>query len=298
MALFGLLASNATPTDPAECFETMAKGNERERWQAAYALAKLLADREAASTDPIRDGQWAEQMVALFRDLGRDRRTNAADELARRYLATAMGHLGHASALPALLEGAEANAVDGESDERRAERAQTRIYCTWALARIGDPTVVPNLIALSRDRDADVRTMAVYALGAIASSEDLVAIEALKASLQDSARDVQWNAALALARHGDAAAVSTVAQLCDRAYLATVQPMTEKQRAFTMQNGVRAARALATDALRATVERLAAGDPDEHVRHEARTALEHWGTPLDAADGAAPAVPAPGHRQG
>ena len=57
MALFGLLASNATPTDPSECLQTIAKGNERERWQAAYALVKLLADRDASASDPIADAK-------------------------------------------------------------------------------------------------------------------------------------------------------------------------------------------------------------------------------------------------
>jgi len=290
MALFGLLANNATPTDPSECLETIAKGNERERWQAAYGLVQLLADRDAGDADPVRDAELAEQMTTAFRDLGRH--SGSDNERARRYLAVALGNLGHASAVPALVEATAP--YDGEpvADDARAEMDQTRVYCTWALARIDDPTSIPELIGLTRDPADSVRTMAVYALGAVASGDDPMAMEALQAALGDATTDVQWNAALALARHGNAAAAPMVAKLCDRAYLNGQASMTDKQRAFTLQNGVRAARAIATDVLKATVERLAADDPDQHVRHEARSALAQWGTPLDQHETGAPAVPA------
>jgi HEAT repeat protein len=294
MAFFGLLASNATPTDPSECLATIAKGNQRERWQAAYALVKLLADREASDADPVRDKQWAEEMTAVFRDLGRDRLSDSDDELARRYLALALGHLGHPSAIPVLAEGAAAYTGDPVPEAIQTELTQTRIYCTWALARINDPTCIPELIALTRDPADDLRTMAVYALGAVASADDPIAMQTLRMALEDRTTDVQWNAALALARHGDAAAIPTVTKLCDRTYLDGVGTMTAPQRAFTLQNGVRAARALATPELRTSVERLAADDPDEHVRHEARAALKAWGTPLDTRETAPGTIPAPG----
>lgn len=295
MALFGLLASNATPTDPSECLETIAKGNERERWQAAYALVKLLADRDVSASDAIADANLSDQMVAVFRDLGRQTRRTADEEKARRYMAQALGQLGHASALPALVEGAAPWAGETLPDDVAAQVNTTRVYCTWALAGIGDPTMIPELIALTRDDSDDVRLVAVYGLGAMVSADDVVAIEALKAALVDPSTSVQWNAALALARHGNAAAIPTVAQLCDRTYLEGFTSMKPQQRSFTLQNGLRAARALATDQLRATVERIAADDPDLNVRQEARDALAKWGAPLDA-DETAP--PAPGTQQG
>ena len=42
--------------------------------------------------------------------------------------------------------------------------------------------------------------MVVYALGALPGDAQL---DTLRAALQDAAPDVRWNAAIALARHGD-----------------------------------------------------------------------------------------------
>ena len=80
-----------------------------------YSLVQLLADRDATSSDPVRDARWADEMVAVFRDLGRNERRTAQDELARRHLAIGMGHLGHPTVVAALEEGTEAVSVEALS---------------------------------------------------------------------------------------------------------------------------------------------------------------------------------------
>jgi HEAT repeat protein len=292
MALFGLLASQAGPRSADECLRKIASGSSRERWQAAYGLVQYLTER--APTDPARagDGALAERMVAQFRDLGRDGVGRSADdEMARRYLAVALGLLGEPVAVEALREAARGRPLPEASPEVRAAATETRLYATFALARIGDPVVVPDLLALANDPEVDVRKMAVYALGAVAVASDATAGTALRRALTDPATDVRWNAALALARRGDDAAVPLVQQLCDRAYLDGVADMTAAQRVLALQNGVRAARGLGTPALRACVERLAADDPDDRVRQEAREALAAWGTPLSGPGSVGPGLP-------
>ena len=54
----------------------------------------------------------------------------------------------------------------------------------------------------------------------------------------------------------------------------------QKGRPAVLGNALRAARGLGDPALRASVEAVAAGDPYQGVRHEAREALHKWGIPL------------------
>lgn len=282
MAFFGLLASQAGPRSADECLQKIASGSSRERWQAAYGLVEYLSARAPGDPSRAQDAALAERMVAHFRDLGRDGVAGSRDdEMTRRYLAVALGQLGEPVAVEALREAARGRALPQASDEVRAAATETRLYCMFALAQLRDPVVVPDLLAIAQDADADVRKMAVYALGLVAVPSDATASEALRRALTDAAVDVRWNAALALARRGDPAAEPTIASLCDRSYLDGIDRMTAAQRTAALQNGVRAARGLATAALRARVEQLAADDPDDRVRHEARAALAAWGTPLE-----------------
>ena len=56
--------------------------------------------------------------------------------------------------------------------------------------------------------------MIVYALGALPGDVQIVT---LRTALQDSAPDVRWNAAVALARHGSHEGVGVLRQMLDRA---------------------------------------------------------------------------------
>src|SRR3989442_10667669 len=58
--------------------------------------------------------------------------------------------------------------------------------------------------------------MVVYALGALPGDAQILI---LRTALQDSAADVRWNAAVALARHGSHEGVSVLGQMLDRSYL-------------------------------------------------------------------------------
>ena len=58
--------------------------------------------------------------------------------------------------------------------------------------------------------------MVVYALGALPGDAQ---IATLRTALQDSAPDVRWNAAVALARHGNHDGVAVLRQMLDRPYV-------------------------------------------------------------------------------
>ena len=58
--------------------------------------------------------------------------------------------------------------------------------------------------------------MVVYALGALPGDAQLAT---LRTALQDAAPDVRWNAAVALARHGNHEGVPVLRQMLDREYV-------------------------------------------------------------------------------
>ena len=87
----------------------------------------------------------------------------------------------------------------------------------WALGVIGDPQAVPRLVALAAGDDPGLRKAAVHALGAFPTED---ARAALATALSDPVADVRWNAAVALARRRDPAAVPVLLAMMDRGELA------------------------------------------------------------------------------
>ncbi len=167
--------------------------------------------------------------------------------------------------MPALLKAVDDSANDGS----RAD-PETQVYAVWALGVIGDPQAVPRLVALARSDDAGLRKAAVHALGAFPASE--AAREALVTALSDPVTDVRWNAAVALARRRDPAAVPVLLGMMDRAELADVPGLTDEQRAEAMVQAVEAAAVLDDARLDEAIRRLRDSDPDLKVRQAAHAA--------------------------
>ena len=82
IALFGLIASNTRPNSADECLQAIAGGNGRERWQAAFALVQLLAERDPAAGDPVLDRRLTDKIASLFADLSRKGQLIPANDLA------------------------------------------------------------------------------------------------------------------------------------------------------------------------------------------------------------------------
>ncbi len=259
IVLFGLIAS-VDSRSPEECLREIEHRTGRDRWQAAHALAQAIASRKGPTAE---DGRLAERMVSLYREFGR--RTGADDPAGpefqvRRYLAIALGRLGHPAAREALSE----TASDGP--------AELRIASVLALGALGDPGSVPDLASLAADRDGEVRKAAVYAIGVLGKPDDGIAAAALRGALGDAREDVAWNAALALARRGDAVGVPVLDRMLDRGHLGSIE-MTDAQRREALLNALRAAKHLSAGSLRDRIAGLSREDPDGEVRQAASEAL-------------------------
>ena len=187
-----LLTSERTPE---EFLQDVQTGGRERRWPAAYELSRMMADPDVESRHPM----LGSAIVRAFNASEGD------DPRVRRYLALAVGQLTDPppAALPALLGGLE----DPDTD--------TQINVIWALASLADPSVSSDIEAMYRSDDAGVRKMAVYALGGLGSGD----VAVLRTALEDPVPDVQWNAAVALARHGKHDGVKVLGRMLDREYV-------------------------------------------------------------------------------
>jgi HEAT repeat protein len=158
--------------------------------------------------------------------------------------------------------------------------SEARISAIWALGSSGDPGVVPRLQPLYASSDAGIRKMVVYALGALPGEAQ---IDTLRTALEDSAADVRWNAAVALARHGRGEGVPVLRQMLDRSYVEQVvkrevdQTADQDPIADVMISGLRAAAALKDASLQPSIEGLSQQDRSLKVRQAALEALKAIG---------------------
>jgi len=253
--IFGLIASEGK--GPRQYLDEVRTGSANRRWQAAFELTKVLqAHRDPALKDP----RFVEEAVRTLKESAGD------DPRVRRYLALALGRLGDRAAVPALLEAARDAGPDGGHPD-----PETQIYAVWALGAIGDAQAEPTLVELAKSEDAGVRKTAVHALGSFPVE---AARAALVTALADTVEDVRWNAAVALARRRDTAAVPVLLEMLDRSRLAHVQGMTDDQQVDALVQAIEAASVVPDPRLRPAVEALRDHDPSLKVREAARAALE------------------------
>lgn len=233
-------------------------GGEDRRWPAAYELSRVMADATVRS----RDATLAPALVAAFE------KSKGDDPRVRRYLALALGRLDAPrpqKTVPLLIE-----ALDDPDNE-------TRISVMWALGSLGDAAATPKLLEMYASTDPGVRKMTVYALGALPGS---VQLPTLETALNDSAIDVQWNAAVALARHGSRQGAPVLRRMLDRAYVENVVKRPNAQTADldpigeVMVSGLQATSALKDQSLREAVKAISERDPNLRVRQAAMETLK------------------------
>ena len=259
VAIYGgfrmLVADERTPR---EYLNDISYGGRDRRWPAAYELSRIMAEEGTEARFP----ELGSALVKAFADSEGD------EPLVRRYLALAVGRL---ESPPAETVSVLTAALDGPDSE-------TVITVLWALASVGDPSVALRIAEMYGSQDSGIRKMVVYALGAMPGSG---ADTTLRAALDDPVPDVQWNAAVSLALHGDGRGVAVLGRMIDRAYVTrqvessetVVDPVSE-----VMISGLQAGAALGatslTKHLRAPVSGLAEADTSLKVRQAAMETLE------------------------
>jgi hypothetical protein len=241
-----------------EYLTEIQRGGSDRRWPAAYELSRLMSDPKVRA-----DKTLAPALVKAFQQ-------SKGDQQVRRYLALAIGRLD-----PPLPPDAVADLTQALDDPD----SETRISIIWALGSSGDAAVVSRLVPLytAPDADAGIRKMVVYALGALPGEAQ---IDTLRTALEDPVPDVRWNAAVALARHGNKAGVPVLRQMLDRQYVEQAVKRTVRADedqdpiADVMISGLRAAAALKDETLKPSIASLSEQDRSMKVRQAAIEALK------------------------
>jgi HEAT repeat protein len=253
-----LLTDERTPQDYIAELRT---GGLNRRWPAANELSRQMADPKVR-----HDPAVAMALVKAFEESRYD-----DDPRVRRYLALAIGRLD--APLPA-------QAVADLTKSLEDPYSEVTLSAIWALGSSGDASVVPRLQPLYESSDPGIRKMVVYALGALPGDVQLVT---LRTALQDSAADVRWNAAVALARHGNREGVAVLGQMLDRSYVEQAVKRDVRQDedqdpiGDVMISGLRAVAALKDISLKQSVESLSQQDRSMKVRQAALEALRVMG---------------------
>jgi len=257
----GFRALLADDRSPQDYLAEIRNGGSDRRWPAAYELSRLMTNPKVRA-----DRKLAADMVKAFQE-------SKNDPDVRRYLALAIGRLD-----PPLPPDALADLTHALDDPD----SQTRISVIWALGSSGDGAVVPRLIPIyqSQDADAGIRKMIVYALGALPGDTQ---VETLRTALKDDTPDVRWNAAVALARHGNNEGAGVLHQMLDRAYVERTVKRDVRQDddqdpiADVMISGIRAGAAIKDASLKPAIETLSQQDRSMKVRQAAFEALRVMG---------------------
>ena len=263
---FRLLLSHERPPD--ELLHDIRTGGETRRGPAAVALSRIMLDPDVEQRYP----GLSDALVQTFEDY------TGSDPDVPQYLALAIGRLADPP------DRSAAVLVEGLTNED----TETQISVLWALAMLGDTAVSAEMADMYGSEDAGVRKMTVYALGAM---PDATGRATLLQALDDPVPDVQWNAAVALARHGFPEGEHVLARMLDREYVersvtravaldAATDPVAE-----VIVSGLQAVEALGSTRLHATVAELSRTDDSLRVRERAMRTLAAIGTAEPAADG-------------
>jgi hypothetical protein len=243
-----------------EYLSDIRSGGSNRRWPAAYELSRLMADPEFVKRE---EAILAPELTKAFAESKND------DPRVRQYLALTLGRL-----TPPLPVETRQLLVEALNDKD----GQTRISAIWALGSTGEASVAADIERQYQSEDAGVRKMAVYALGSMPVD---TGNETLVRALEDAEADVQWNAAIALARHGRHEGVPVLRRMLDRAYVernVTRQPQARDEVdpvGEVMISGLRAIAALRAADLSEQVRELSTDDRNLKVRQAAIEALKN-----------------------
>ena len=243
-----------------EYLTDIRSGGSNRRWPAAYELSRLMADPAFVKRE---EAVLAPELTKAFAESTND------DPRVRQYLALTLGRL-----TPPIPAEARQLLIGALNDQD----SQTRISAIWALGSTGDASAAGDIEGQYRSDDAGVRKMAVYALGSLpAPAGD----DTLVKALGDSQPDVQWNAAIGLARHGRHEGVPVLRRMLDRSYVERNVTRQAQPRADVdavgevMISGLRAIAALKESTLSEQVKTLSTGDHSLKVRQAAIETLKN-----------------------
>jgi hypothetical protein len=209
-------------TDPQKYVDGLRRDTP-DRWQKAEQLADML--RSDRSNQLKSDAKLAQTIADILNEAINEGRQDDESASLRLYLCRALGQFTTPEGLPALMKAATTNRDPKELPVREAALDAIGML-VWNLDEKNDSggkagggpelphreQLLSTLLAADRDPEPVIRLRAAFVLGIVGGEQ---ANDRLKTMLDDPSRDVTFNAATALARHGDAASIDTLLAMLD-----------------------------------------------------------------------------------
>ncbi len=181
----------------------------KESWQASQELARRFEQRDRF-LKPEEIEPTAEKIIGLLAKYPPGRKVDESGPAQQYFLMIALARLETASGVAPL--------VGLLADENWWTRRT-------ALQALADMKNVPearralgSILPLLEDPEPAVQIVACATVACLADVDDTSAVRALRERLETGASEVQWNAAMALARLGSRAGKLTLLNMLDRGY--------------------------------------------------------------------------------
>jgi len=224
-----------------DLLEDVRMGGATKRWQSAFELSKMLASPKRIPED---EG-FTQEVISAFRKSKED------DRRVRQYLALAMGRTGKATFFEPLTE------------DLANEKEANLPAVIYAVGMLKDPRGAAVLNPFLNHPDAHIRSIAVVAIGNIASPSS---VDRLKKALVDAEPNVQWGAALSLAKMGDRTGRPILLKMLDREYLSAFPRVDPDEQNYLVLSAIEAASLLNEPELNAKLDELSKTDRNMKVR--------------------------------
>ena len=244
-----VLLTNEQET-PESLITAIKTGSPSKRWQKAFELSNELNRQKAG----IRNRAVMNEIIHILKDPAH------YDAKTRGYMAMALGHF-HESA-----------SVEALRTALRDEAEDVKFYALWSLGILQAKEAAPDLLPFLRSDSDHLREMAVYVLGVVGDQDFR---KDLKPLLGDPVIDIQWNAALSLARLGDDSGLEILLNMLDRAGLAARNKMSEDQIEKVMINAVKGLALIKRPESIKILESISLSDKSLKVRQAAIDAREY-----------------------
>ncbi len=224
-------------------------GGETKRWQAAFELSKVVANPKVI----LDEERFVAEVTNAFKKSEHD------DHRVRQYLALTMGRTGNENFVRPLL-----TALPDEKEEN--------LYVViYALGMLKSKESTNAILAFVDHRDAKVRLASVIALGNIGDSKS---ITDLRKALNDSEPNVQWDAAIALAKIKDVSGKNILLNLLNREFLKKFSEVDLQEQTHMLLVAMEAASVLNDPDLKSAIQQLADNDQNMNVRKKAMDILK------------------------
>jgi hypothetical protein len=248
------------------------------RWQRASELADVLRSDRYPGFKTSNDD--AAQLAAILnQEIDAANSENGMEESAvtlRYFMCRALGEFQVDAGVDVLLKAATTDRDPREEFVRRGA-IQALVVLMDNLRRLDPPQEIRStelegtLITLSNDDSDLIRSESAYALGVLGTDK---AIEQLEVLVDDLHADTRYNAALALARHGNMAALPVLVEMLDPQEMSSIGQEKDEQaqsfkRSSILSNALKAIQQLVEkhpdedfSSAAPAIEFLASADPD------------------------------------